>query len=845
MASTSSNEMDPLQAALDEADTLLNGFSIDSDDEDGSSGKHPLEDLELSEHPGAAATSTTATMKNTPAEPQQQFPEVPPSNGSFHGHIDTAQIANDFSQTASLLPTTPSYDAFRAQTTRFASNLASMAQRGFHQVAATTAQSAGTSPHLSNGSPGFPSPGSSSGPYNPFPPVSASITAGGPLQTSPHVELDKDQKQALIKTHVGDLLKGEKTILFIANLLHVSDSTGFSFSAPSNSMWCCVMTYYRLLLFGTHPSSPPSKPIDWNSSCWPTESVSLIEIPLASMEKVEKSVFSAGTHTLMGLSIQTKDARQVRFTTPSHQDTLRAHESLQTYAFPGRRNLGYLFAFECLREEVIASIKEDNGQKTVTLPPHRKRFEAIQEYQRQLNRGSGAPWAIWNKMNQSFQLCMSYPSILVGPASLDESSPESQRVIRQCAAFRSEGRLPSLTWTSGIDGASIWRSSQPKVGLQGNRSAADELFLKHIMESANVANRSSSHPLTLSRASLTKLTGSLELWTPEPGCSLKILDLRPRSSAMANRTGGYGYENTSNYPGTTLQFCNIANIHAVRDSYQKVTSLCLSQSTSDIQWNSLVEETKWLHHIRLILAASWEAAFWVHIHRMPVLVHCSHGWDRTSQVSAIAQILLDSHYRTMDGFSTLIEKDFMSFGHPFHLRCGHGEGRSVEGNNPVANSSDDGQVSPIFLQFLDCVYQLVSQYPECFEFNTRYLLLLSDHLYSCRFGTFLCDTEREREMVAGIRQRTESVFDYLESRSDVRSPLYSTEKSSGVMMMPLPMMLRNVSLWVDKYCRYGVKPTLRWLPGQRNIEAVKSPITSQENQLLLLSNAAIDEADQQ
>jgi len=37
-----------------------------------------------------------------------------------------------------------------------------------------------------------------------------------------------------------------------------------------------------------------------------------------------------------------------------------------------------------------------------------------------------------------------------------------------------------------------------------------------------------------------------------------------------------------------------------------------------------------------------------------VLVHCSDGWDRTSQLCALAEILLDPYYRTMVGFQNLI-----------------------------------------------------------------------------------------------------------------------------------------------------------------------------------------------
>lgn len=310
---------------------------------------------------------------------------------------------------------------------------------------------------------------------------------------------------------------------------------------------------------------------------------------------------------------------------------------------------------------------------------------------------------------------------------------------------------------------------------------------------------------------------------------------------MANRTGGYGYENTSNYPGTTLQFCDIGNIHAVRGAYQKMSALCLNTTnTNDVSWGSAIEDTKWLSHIRIILAASWETAFWVHVHRMPVLLHCSHGWDRTSQVSALAQLMLDPYYRTMEGFACLMEKDFMSFGHPFHTRCAHGEGKGGSGatgghqrdvvggaaglvsGSDGSSTIDEGQISPIFLQFLDCVWQMVNVYPECFEFTTDYVLELSDHIYSCRFGNMLCDTERERELQAGIRQRTFSVWDYLEQdpadpSSDPKAKLWKNNTydpnpnaGGGVLLMPLPTLLRNVSLWRDRYAPYGPKATQRW-----------------------------------
>jgi hypothetical protein len=39
--------------------------------------------------------------------------------------------------------------------------------------------------------------------------------------------------------------------------------------------------------------------------------------------------------------------------------------------------------------------------------------------------------------------------------------------------------------------------------------------------------------------------------------------------------------------------------------------------------------------------------------------------DRTAQICAIAEILLDPYYRTIEGFAVLIEKDWCAFGHKF------------------------------------------------------------------------------------------------------------------------------------------------------------------------------------
>lgn len=75
-------------------------------------------------------------------------------------------------------------------------------------------------------------------------------------------------------------------------------------------------------------------------------------------------------------------------------------------------------------------------------------------------------------------------------------------------------------------------------------------------------------------------------------------------------------------------------------------------------------------------------------------------------------------------------------GHPFQLRCArsassHGRGK---------------QEAPLFLLFLDCVWQLSRQFPFSLEFGEQLLLTLFDNAYASAYGTFLCNNEKERSV---------------------------------------------------------------------------------------------------
>jgi len=82
-----------------------------------------------------------------------------------------------------------------------------------------------------------------------------------------------------------------------------------------------------------------------------------------------------------------------------------------------------------------------------------------------------------------------------------------------------------------------------------------------------------------------------------------------------------------------------------------------------------IEQSQWLKHGKCVLEASIFIAEAL-TSGTSVVVHCSDGWDRTSQTCALAQLLIDPFYRTIQGYQALIEKDWLHFGHKFSDRCG-------------------------------------------------------------------------------------------------------------------------------------------------------------------------------
>ncbi|XP_072482842.1 myotubularin isoform X1 [Notamacropus eugenii] len=468
-----------------------------------------------------------------------------------------------------------------------------------------------------------------------------------------------------------------------------------------------------------------------------TDSGALLDIPLGVIARVEKmgGASSRGENSY-GLDITCKDMRNLRFALKQEGHSRRdIFEVLTKYAFPRSHGLP-LFAF--LNEEKFP----ENGWMV---------YNPIEEYRRQ-----GLPNGQWRVsfVNKRFEMCETYPSILVVPYHSTDDD------LRRVATFRSRNRIPVLSWIHPENKNVIMRCSQPLVGMGGKRNKDDEKYLDIIREANGQISK------------------------------LAIFDARPSVNAVANKATGGGYESDDVYHNAEIFFLDIHNIHVMRESLRKLKDI-VYPNVEESHWLSSLESTHWLEHVKFVLTGAIQVADKVASGRSSVLVHCSDGWDRTAQLTSLAMLMLDSYYRTITGFEVLIQKEWISFGHKFASRIGHGE----------KNYADTDR-SPIFLQFMDCVWQMSKQFPTAFEFNEQFLITILDNLYSCRFGTFLFNSEYAREKEK-VMMKTLSLWSMINSdKGKYTNPFYTKELNRA--LYPVASM-RHLELWVNYYIRWNTR----------------------------------------
>lgn len=257
---------------------------------------------------------------------------------------------------------------------------------------------------------------------------------------------------------------------------------------------------------------------------------------------------------------------------------------------------------------------------------------------------------------------------------------------------------------------------------------------------------------------------------------------------MANKTIGKGTEIASDYVNTEVLFCNIDNMHVVRNSFENYCDAMFAPSNSNNEaYHSDIATSGWLFHCGKVLKAAVSVAEKVHFEKCSVLIHCSDGWDRTPQIVSLAQIMLDPYYRTLEGFFALVEKEWCAFGHKFKHRWAHSE------------SEDADQRSPIFTQWLHIVNCVMEQFGDGFEYNGYLLVFVADHVSSGLFGNFLENSEYIRKKQLNVTERTQSIWSYvLKKREQFTNPQF---RPYNQPIWPSSDS-RHISLWKRYYLRW-------------------------------------------
>ncbi|XP_053906601.1 myotubularin-related protein 11 [Cuculus canorus] len=167
-------------------------------------------------------------------------------------------------------------------------------------------------------------------------------------------------------------------------------------------------------------------------------------------------------------------------------------------------------------------------------------------------------------------------------------------------------------------------------------------------------------------------------------------------------------------------------------AHLKLRALCLPGAVVEEKWLSALEGTRWLEHVRTCLRRAVEVASLLAGRRCSVLLQEPSDRDLNCLLASVVQLLADPRSRTLPGFQSLIQREWVAAGHPFPRRLG------------LLRRDTPREEAPVFLLFLDCTWQLLRQFPAAFGFTEAYLLALHDSSFAPYFSTFGFSCQRQR-----------------------------------------------------------------------------------------------------
>ncbi|CEF66478.1 BcDNA.GH04637 [Strongyloides ratti] len=424
-------------------------------------------------------------------------------------------------------------------------------------------------------------------------------------------------------------------------------------------------------------------------------------------------------------------------------------------------NISEVFAFRNKKPEI--NEKVNNIDNIINW----KRLDWKQEFRRQK---VSSQWKRSN-FNHDFEKCDTYPCDLWFPSKV------SMQILIGSSKYRARSRLPILTYFNSENNASICICAKFVQDYSASCIEDDDL-IKAICET-NIIKKQ-LYIIDIQNYIVNNINNNIDKNEDEI-----IIEMDDNFKEIIIK---------KEEPEIKTHYFDISNIHCIRNSYIKLIQATQCNG-SQSEYLSLLDESEWHKHIKSVLDCSI-FIFESIKNGISCLVQCTDGWDRAIQTTSLAELMLDPYYRTLKGFQILVEKDWLGFGHKFSDRCGH---------VTSVNQEMKMEVSPIFTLFLDCVHQIMKQNPRAFEFNERWLIEINEYVYSCEFGTFIGNCEKDRSDLKVV-ETTPSVWNYFDEHiDDYKNPFYDNSISVITNLSTHPS---DLDVWSFLYNRYdsGILP---------------------------------------
>ncbi|RXM30068.1 Myotubularin-related protein 10 [Acipenser ruthenus] len=276
---------------------------------------------------------------------------------------------------------------------------------------------------------------------------------------------------------------------------------------------------------------------------------------------------------------------------------------------------------------------------------------------------------------------------------------------------------------------------------------------------------------------------------------------------------------------------SLPTIQDVQAAFVRLKHICVIDpfEESDEKWLSSMESTHWLEYVRSFLKHSAELVYMLDGKHVSVILQEEEDRDLNCVISSLVQVMLDPHFRSIAGFQSLVQKEWVMAGYRFLDRCNH-------------LKKSDKVESPLFLLFLDCVWQLLDQYPAAFEFTETYLTVLSDSLWIPVFSTFLFNCPQQQAEHSREFARSKNI--HLGDEKVLQFPSVwdwsqqFTAKDQALFNNPLYVgksatCVQNGAVKTFKRTKKNYSSTLRGMPSLRNGLLSEQELIPRRNSLVL------------